>query len=38
MIVNDDPLLMVVNNDPSLKIVNEEMRREETLVLIIENF
>ena len=38
MIVNDDPLLMVVNNDPSLKIVNEEMRREETLVLIIETF
>ena len=38
MIVNDDPLLMVINNDPSLKIVNEEMRREESLVLIIENF
>ena len=38
MIVNDDPLQMVVNKEPSLKIVNEEMRREETLVLIIEYF
>lgn len=38
MIVNDDPLLMVVNDDPSLKIVNEEMRREETSVLIIDYF